>query len=79
MATTTWKIMLRRAEQAGYHYVSTHQRGRAPIVGEKIELVVDGCTVKWTVAEIFKDHLSREGMEIFTVRLDEIVETALGE
>src|ERR1019366_5741465 len=41
MPITTWKIMVRRAHQAGYHYVATHQRGRAPSVGEQIELAVD--------------------------------------
>lgn len=79
MPATKWKIMLRRAEQAGYHYVVTHQSRRAPNVGEQIELVVEGCSVKWSIAEIFKDHLSREGMEVFTVRADEAVENAAGD
>jgi len=30
--------------------------------------------VKWSIAEIFKDDLSREGSEVFTVRADEAVE-----
>jgi hypothetical protein len=79
MPTIMWKIMLRRAEQAGYHYVATHQGRRAPSLGEQIELVVAGCSVKWSIAEIFKDHLSREGSEVFTVRADEAVESASGE
>jgi hypothetical protein len=71
MRIAMWKIMLRRAEQAGYHYVATHQKGRAPSVGEQIELEVNGRAVKWTIAEIFKDHLTREGVDVFTVRAEE--------
>jgi hypothetical protein len=40
-------------------------------VGEQVKLVVEGQTVKWTVAEIFKDHSTREGIDVFTVRVDE--------
>lgn len=71
MPITTWKIMVRRANQAGYHYVATHQKGRAPSVGEQIELAVEGRTVKWTIAEIFKDHSTKDGIGVFTVRVDE--------
>jgi hypothetical protein len=78
MPITTWKIMLRRAGQAGYHYVATDQRGRAPSVGEQIELVVDGRTVKWTIAEIFRDHSTREGRDVFSVRVDETEGIASG-
>jgi hypothetical protein len=63
--------MLRRVDQQGYHYVATHQKGRAPFVGEQIESVVDGRTINWTVVEIFKDHLTKQGIEVFTVRVDE--------
>jgi len=34
--------MVRRADQQGYHYVATHQKGRAPIVGEQIESTAEG-------------------------------------
>ena len=71
MPWVTCKIMLRRANQAGYNYVATHQRGRAPSVGEQIQTVDDGRTVNWTVAEIIKDHTARGGTEVFTVRVDE--------
>jgi hypothetical protein len=71
MPLTTWKIMVRRAEQARYHYVATHQKGRPPAVGEQIELVVEGQTITWTIAEISKDHSTREGIEVFTVRVDQ--------
>jgi hypothetical protein len=71
MPMVTWKIMLRRADQAGYDYVSTHQKGRAPIVGEQIQLVADGRTINWTVAEIIKEHTGRSGIEVFTVKVDE--------
>jgi hypothetical protein len=32
MPIVTWKIMLRRANQDGYHYLATEQRGWAPSV-----------------------------------------------
>jgi hypothetical protein len=68
--------MLRRSGQAGYHYVATHQRGRAPIVGEQIELVVQKRKIKWSVSEIFKDHSTRSGTDVFTVRVDETEENS---
>jgi hypothetical protein len=74
MPLTTWKIPLRRVNQAGYHYVTTYQRGRAPIVGEKIERKVGEQTIKWTISEIFKEASSRPGTAVFTVRVDETEE-----
>lgn len=71
MPIVTWKIMLRRANQEGYHYLATEQRGWAPIVGEQVKLVVEGRTVKWTIVEIFKDHSTRGGIDVFTVKVDE--------
>ena len=71
MPITTWKIMLRRSGQQGYHYTATYQKGRAPIVGEQIESVADGRAIIWIVAEIFKDHSTRGGVDVFTVRVDE--------
>jgi hypothetical protein len=71
MPLAVWKIMLRRDGQAGYHYVATHQKGWTPSVGEQIELVVEGQPVKMTIAETFKDHSTREGIDVFTVRVDE--------
>ena len=71
MPITTWKIMLRRANQDGFHYLTTEQRGWAPSVGEEVKLVVEGRTVKWTIVEIFKDHSTREGIDVFSVKVDE--------
>jgi hypothetical protein len=71
MPVTTWKVMVRRADEANHHYVATHQRGRAPTVGEELELVVDKRMVKWTIAEISRDPSTR-GVDVFTVRVDEI-------
>jgi hypothetical protein len=72
MPLTTWKILLRRADQASYHYVATIQRGREPEVGEHIERTVGARTIKWTISEIFKDHSSQQG--IFSVKVDETEE-----
>jgi hypothetical protein len=70
MPIVTWKIMLRRANQDGYHYLA-EQRGWAPSLGEEVKLVVEGRTVKWTIVEIFKDHSTREGIDVFSVKVDE--------
>jgi hypothetical protein len=32
---------------------------------------VDRRTINWTVVEIFKDHSTRQGIEVFTVRVDD--------
>jgi hypothetical protein len=74
MPLTTWKIFVRRADQPGYHYVATHQRGRVPEVGEHIERAAADRTIKWTISEIFHDHSSRGGLAVFTVRVDETEE-----
>ena len=37
-------IMLRRANQVGYHYLTTEQKGWPPSVGEEAKLVVEGRT-----------------------------------
>ena len=71
MPIVSWKIMLRRANQEGFHYLATEQRGWAPSVGEEVKLVVEGRMVKWTIVEIFKDHSTRVGIDVFTVKVDE--------
>ena len=71
MPIATWKIMARLANQAGYHYAATEQKGWAPSVGEKIKVVVAGQTTWCVVAEISKDHSTRNGIDVFTVRVDE--------
>jgi hypothetical protein len=70
MPITTWKILARRPEGAAHEYVTTYRRGRAPIVGEEIEIVVQERMVKWTVTDVVKDHSTR--VEVFTVRVDEV-------
>jgi hypothetical protein len=72
MPLVTWKIMLRRANQEGYHYLTTQQRGWAPTVGEEVKLAVDGRMVKWTIVEILKDNSLR--VDAFTVKVDETTE-----
>ena len=47
------------------------QRGRAPSAGEQIQIVADGRTVNWTVAEVTKDHTAKSGKDVFTLRVDE--------
>jgi hypothetical protein len=71
MSIATWKIMGRKAKQAGYHYLATYQRGYAPSVGEQVELVVDGHPAWWKVTAVFKDRSTMAGVENFTVRVDE--------
>jgi hypothetical protein len=75
MPITTWKIMLRRANQQGYHYLTTEQKGWAPSVGEQGKVVANGQKVKWTIVEVFRDPTMRT--ESFTVRVDETTEESL--
>ena len=72
MPFVTWKIMLRRANQEGYHYLTTQQRGWAPTVGEEVKLAVEGRTVKWTIVEILRDNSLK--VDAFTVKVDETKE-----
>jgi hypothetical protein len=69
MPLVTWKIMLRRANQEGYHYLTTQQRGWAPTVGEEVKLAVEGRMVKWTIVEILEDNSLK--VDAFTVKVDE--------
>jgi hypothetical protein len=71
MPLTTWKIFARRPEEGTHRYVATYPRGRAPAVGEQIEIVVEERMVKWTVTDAVKDHSTRAGVEVFTVKVDE--------
>jgi hypothetical protein len=70
MPITTWKFMARRVDEPDYRYAGTQHRGRVPLVGEEIELVVENQMVKWTITEILKDRSNR-GIDVFTVRVDE--------
>jgi hypothetical protein len=72
MPLVTWKIMMRRADQEGYHYLTTQQRGWAPTVGEEGKLAVEGRTVKWTIVEILRDNSLK--VDAFTVKVDETKE-----
>jgi hypothetical protein len=78
MPVTTWKIMVRRADQGDYHYATTLQKGYAPSVGEEVELAIDE-RINWTVAEISKDHSTRARIDVFTVRVDETERTVKDE
>jgi hypothetical protein len=59
---------------SGLSLRATFQRGREPEVGEHIERTVGARTIKWTISEIFKDHSSRQGTVVFTVKVDETEE-----
>jgi hypothetical protein len=69
MPLVTWKIMLRRANQEGYHYLTTQQRGWAPTVGEEVKIAIEGRTVKWTIVEILRDNSLK--VDAFTVKVEE--------
>jgi hypothetical protein len=70
MPLTTWKIMVRRADEPDYRYGGAQHRGRVPAVGEEIELVIHKRMVKRTISEVLKDSSNR-GIDVFTVRVDE--------
>jgi hypothetical protein len=70
MPITTWKILLRRADQTGYRYVKTLYQGREPTKGEEIDLRINDKSVRGKVTEARKDVAGR-GADAFTVMVDE--------
>jgi hypothetical protein len=70
MPITTWKILLRRADQAGYTYVKTLYQGRNTTEGEEIELHIKDKSVRGKVTEARKD-VAGAGADAFTVMVDE--------
>jgi hypothetical protein len=71
MPLATWKVLLRRSEQVGYHYVTTLHRAFEPTVGEQIPLIVDGQPVRTTAIDVRKDFSTMAGVDAFTVMTDE--------
>jgi hypothetical protein len=72
MPLVTWKVLLRRSDQVGYHYVTTIHTASEPIAGEGIPLLIGGRPVRGTVIDVHKDFSSRSGVDAFTVMADEI-------
>ena len=72
MTLTTWKVLLRRSDQAGYHYVTTLHRASEPTASENIHLLIGGHSVHGTVIDVRKDFSTRAGVDAFTVMADEI-------
>jgi hypothetical protein len=72
MPLATWKVLLRRSEQVGYHYVTTLYRASEPTIGEQIPLLVDGRPVRGAAIDVRKDFSTRAGVDTFTVMADEI-------
>jgi hypothetical protein len=71
MPLVTWKVLLRRSDQVGYHYVTTLHRASEPTVAETIHLRVNGEPMHGTVIEVPKDFSTRAGVGAFTVMADE--------
>jgi hypothetical protein len=76
MPLATWKVLLRRSDQVGYHYATMLHRASEPTAAEEIHLLVDGQVVRGTVIEVHKDFSTRAGVDGFTVMADEIKATA---
>ena len=72
MPLATWKVLLKRGGEVGYHYVATLHRAFIPTVGEPISLLVDGQRLRGTTIEVRKDFSTRAGVDAFTVIADEI-------
>jgi hypothetical protein len=71
MPLSTWKVLLKRSDQIGYHYVTTLHRASEPTVSEDIQLIIDSQRVRGTVIEVHKEFSSRSGVSAFTVMADE--------
>jgi hypothetical protein len=72
MPLVTWKVLLRRRDQVGYHYITTIHRASEPTAGEGIPLLIGGQSVRGTVIEVRKDFSTRSGRDVFTVMANEI-------
>ena len=71
MPLSTWKVLLKRRDQIGYHYVTTLHRASEPTVSEDIELIIDSQRVGGIVIEVHKEFSSRSRVSAFTVMADE--------
>ncbi len=71
MPSATWKILLRRSDQVGYHYVTTLHCASEPAAAEQIHLLIRGQRVHGTVIEVHKDFSTRAGVSAFTVMAEE--------
>jgi hypothetical protein len=67
MTLTTWKVLLRRSDQVGYHYVTTLHRASEPIAGEDIALGV--VVIPYTELESTFARTSRVGREWMRLQL----------
>jgi hypothetical protein len=65
MPIVSWKVMLRRANQEDYHYSATEQRDGLPSWGSKSSLLSRGRRSNGPIVEIFKDHSTRQGIDVF--------------
>jgi hypothetical protein len=72
MPLVTWRVLLRRSDQVGYHYVTTIHRASEPIAGEEIPLLIGGQPLRGTVIDVRRGLSSRSGVDAFTVMAEEI-------
>jgi hypothetical protein len=72
MPLTNWKVLLRGVDEAEYQYVTTLHRASVPTEAEEVHLRLQGQRVRCVIKEVHKDFVTRSGVEVFTVRANEI-------
>jgi hypothetical protein len=73
MPLTNWKVLLKGVDQAEYQYATTLHRTSVPAEAEEVHLHLEGQRVRCVITEVHKDFVTRSGVEVFTVRANEIV------
>jgi hypothetical protein len=72
MPLTNWKVLLRGVDQTAYQYAATLHRTSVPAEAEEVLLRLEGQRIKCVITEVRRDFVTRAGVEVFTVRANEI-------
>jgi hypothetical protein len=77
MPLTNWKVLLKRLDQVEHQYATTLHRTSVPNETEEVDLRLEGQRVRCLITDVHKDFITRAGVEVFTVRADEIAPSRL--
>jgi hypothetical protein len=77
MPLTNWKVLLKRLDQVEHQYATTLHRTSVPNETEEVHLRLKGQRVMCLITDVHKDFITRAGVEVFTVRADEIAPSGL--
>jgi hypothetical protein len=72
MPLTNWKVLLKRVDQAEHQYATILHRTSVPTEAEELHLRLEGRRLTCVIVDVHKDFVTRSGVEVFTVRANEI-------